>query len=165
MSWSDRRSFLALAAASALTACGFRPAFGPGGAAEGLLGRVRVDPPTDRNGFDLVRRLEERLGRTKAPAYTLSFRIETSETGLGVTPDDTTTRFHVSGSVAFTLSDAATGTALTSGKVTQFTAYSATGTPLATESARTDAYLRLMHILADQIVTRLVATAGEWGPA
>lgn len=165
MSSSDRRSFLTLAGALALGACGFRPAFGPEGAAESLLGRVSVDAPSDRNGFDLVRRLEERLGRTKTPAYALSFRIETSETGLGVTLDDTTTRFNVNGSVAFTLSDAETGAALTSGKVSQFTAYSATGTPLATESARTDAYLRLMHILADQIVTRLVATSAEWGQA
>lgn len=165
MSSSDRRSFLALSVALALGACGFRPAYAPGGAAEGLLGRVSVDPPADRNGFDLVQRLEERLGRTKDPAYILSFRIDTSETGLGITPNDVTTRYNIKGSVSYALADSATGRQLTAGKVSQFTAYSATGTAVATESARADAYLRLMRILADQIVTRLVATSAGWEAA
>ncbi len=162
MSLSDRRSFLGLTAALALGACGFRPAYAPGGAAEGLLGRVSVDAPNDRNGFDLVLRLEERLGRTKTPDFNLSFRIDTSETGLGITPDDVTTRFNINGTVSFALSDSATGQQLTAGKVSQFTAYSATGTAVATEAARADAYLRLMRILADQIVTQLVATSADW---
>ena len=165
MSWSDRRTFLTFLAALPLAACGFRPAYGPGGAAAGLLNSVTVDAPQDRNGFDIVERLEERLGRTKTPRYTLGYRIETSETGQGITPDDTTTRYAVNGSVAFVLRDAASGRDLTSGKVSTFTAYSATGTAVSTESARADAYQRLMRLLADQIVTRLLASSAAWGAA
>ncbi|MCV2863944.1 LPS assembly lipoprotein LptE [Albidovulum sediminicola] len=165
MSWSDRRQFLSLLAALPLAACGFRPAYGPGGAAAGMLDSVSVEAPEDRNGFDLVERLEERLGRTKSPVYRLSYRIETGETGLGITPEDTTTRFNIDGSVAFVLRDAATGRELTAGKVATFTAYSATGTAVSTETARAAAYQRLMRLLADQIVTRLLATSTEWRDA
>ncbi len=165
MSSSDRRHFLVLAAVLPLATCGFRPAYGPGGTARGLLDQVMIDAPADRNGFDLVERLEERLGRTKTPAYTLGYRIETAEVGLGITPDDTTTRYNVNGSVAFVLRDASSGHELSSGKLSTFTAYSATGTVVATESARADAYRRLMRLLADQIVTRLLATSADWGGA
>ncbi|MCV2867210.1 LPS assembly lipoprotein LptE [Defluviimonas sp. WL0002] len=165
MSSSDRRQFLCLLAALPLGACGFRPAYAPGGAAAGLLDSVTVEAPLDRNGFDLVERLEERLGRTKTPTYSLGYRIETSETGLGITPDDTTTRYNINGTVTFVLRDKATGGELTAGKVSTFTAFSATGTAVSTESARADAYQRLMRLLADQIVTRLLATSAEWGAA
>ena len=43
-----------------------------------------------------------------------------------------------------------------------FTSYSATGSTVAGLAAEEDAALRLMHILADQIVTRLLATSGQW---
>ena len=165
MSSSDRRQFLFLAAALPLAACGFRPAYGTGGAARRIIKKVVVDEPTDRNAFDLVERLEERLGRTKAPTFALGYRIDVSEAGLGITTDDTTTRYNVTGSVSFVLKDVATGRELSSGKVSTFTAYSATGTVVATESARADAYRRLMRLLADQIVTRLLATSAEWGAA
>ena len=43
------------------------------------------------------------------------------------------------------------------GKVQSFTSYATTGTTVATMTAETDAYKRLMVILADQVVTRLMA--------
>jgi LPS-assembly lipoprotein len=45
---------------------------------------------------------------------------------------------------------------VTSGSVDNFTGYSATGTTVATLAAERDAQERLMTILADQIVTRLL---------
>jgi LPS-assembly lipoprotein len=45
--------------------------------------------------------------------------------------------------------------------VESFTAFSAAGSPVATQAAERDAEQRLMTILADQLVTRLIATTPD----
>lgn len=165
MSSSDRRAILCRLAALPLAACGFTPAYGPGGPAAGLLDRVTVDAPDDKDSFDLVARLEERLGRTRAPDYRLSYRIETTTEAQAIAPDNTINRYQVIGSVAYALHDADTGAALSSGKVSSFTAYSAFGTSVATAVSEADAHARLMRLLADQIVTRLIASSATWNGA
>ena len=92
----------------------------------------------------------------------MAVRLFVDEQELGVTPDQIITRFNVRGRAEFTLVDTVTGGIATSGEVATFTSYSATGTPFATLSAQRDARDRLMTILADQIVSRLLATASEW---
>lgn len=148
-----------------VAACGFTPAYGPGGTAAGLQGRVRVDDPYDKNAFDLVERLEERLGRPDAPRYALSYTIRTQAIGVGITPENAITRYNLTGSIDWGLTDTATGTRLTGGRVNSFTSYSATGSTVAGLAAERDAALRLMRLLADQIVTRLIATSGQWALA
>jgi LPS-assembly lipoprotein len=160
MSSPDRRSLILLPLA--LAACGFAPAYGPQGAASGLAGRIRAADPTDKNGFDLVERLEERLGRPEAPLWDLTYRIETASSGVGITPDEATLSYHLRGSVAWTLTAREGGATVASGRAESFTAWSATGSTVAGLAAEEDAALRLMRILADQIVTRLIATAGAW---
>jgi LPS-assembly lipoprotein len=66
-------------------------------------------------------------------------------------------RFNLLGSVAYSLRDLSTGATLTTGEVTSFTGYSATGTTVAVQAAERDAEARLMVILADQLLTRLLA--------
>lgn len=162
MSSSDRRAVLGLLALLPLAACGgFVPAYGPSGAARGLLQRVRIDDPKDKNAFDLVARLEDRLGRVEDAAYDLSYRISTSEVDLGVTPSNTITRYNVTGSVTFGLTELATGKVVITATVGTFTSYSASGTTVATGASRADAYRRLMRLLADQIVARLVIDSGK----
>ena len=162
MSSYDRRAFLTLLAALPLAACGFTPAYAPGGPAAGLLDRVLVDAPTDKNGFDLVERLEERLGRTGAPKYRISYTIATTVEGQGITTTNAVTRFRISGTIDFALIDNVTDAVLSRGTVGSFTSYSASGTPVSTVSSEADANTRLMRLLADQIVTRLIATSGQW---
>ena len=53
--------------------------------------------------------------------------------------------------------------ALPGGAWENFTAYSATSPTVAGLTAEEDAAFRLMRMLADQIVTRLIATSGSWG--
>ncbi|TCO69603.1 LPS assembly lipoprotein LptE [Rhodovulum euryhalinum] len=161
MSSSDRRTFLAVLSGLALAGCGFRPAYGPGGVAEGLRGRIAVDPPDTRNAFALVERLEERLGRAEAPLYRLSYRLSTIREGLGISEAQETTRYTLRGELPFQLVDLSTGTTVQSGTIKAFSAYSATGSTVATLAAERDAERRLMVMLADQLVTRLVATAGD----
>ncbi|MCO8144826.1 LPS assembly lipoprotein LptE [Rhodovulum tesquicola] len=159
MSSSDRRTLVLGLAALALGGCGFRPAHGPEGVASDLRGGIAIDPPDTRNAFALVERLEDRLGRADAPVYRLGHRIGTSRRALGITGAQETTRFTIEGDLAFELYELATGRLVQSGKVTAFSAYSATGSTVATLAAERDAERRLMVMLADQLVTRLIATA------
>lgn len=159
--WLFDRRFV-LIAGLALAGCGYEPVYGPGGVAEGLRGQIEMDDPIDPEGFALVRQLERRLGLPDGPVYRLSASIALDEDGLGILPDQTITRYNVVGEVAYTLSDLATGEAVKSGVASSFTSYSATGTTVATLSAQRDARERLMVILADQIASELMATAGTW---
>lgn len=158
MSFSDRRKLIvALAALPALAACGFRPALAPGGAAEGLRGRVIAADPVNALDFAFVERLEERLGLPAPGAdLRLSYVITTGERTVGVTPEGTATRVQIAGEARYEVT-AGGGTRLSSGVVRGFTAWSTTGTALATEIAAEDARRRLMVILADDLVTRLYA--------
>jgi len=160
MSSFNRRTLLLLPLA--LGACGFAPAYAPGGAAMKLLGTVRAADPTDKNGFDLVERLEERLGRPEDARYDLAYTITTEALGVGITTANEITRFNLTGAIDYTLSDKATGARLTGGRVQSFTAYSATGSTVAGLAAEEDAAFRLMRILADQITTRLIAASATF---
>lgn len=165
MSSSDRRQFLRLTAAAALVAtvagCGFTPAYAPGAGGTALLNRVRMDDPKTPDEFALTRRLAERLGPTKAPAYRLAYTVETRAIGQAITTDNATTRYSLSGSASYSLRDAQTDALLLNGEVSSFTSWSASGSTVSTRTAEDDAHVRLMRILADQIVTRLLATSSS----
>ncbi len=150
MSSYNRRFVLLLPLA--LAACGFAPAYGPGGAATQLVDTVRVADPSDKNSFDLVERLEERLGRPENHRYDLAYTITTEAIGVGITTENEITRFNLKGAVDYTLTDKASGARLTGGRVQGFTAYSATGSTVAGLAAE----------LADQIVARLIAASATF---
>ena len=144
-----------------LPACTFTPAYAPGGPAAGLQGAIRADNPSTKAGFDLVERLEERLGRPQAPRYRLAYTITTRPIGVGITPENAITRYNLTGQVDWTLSTN-DGARVTGGRVESFTSYSATGSTVAGLAAEDDAAFRLMRILADQIVSRIMATSPQW---
>lgn len=156
---SDRRSFLL--AGLALAGCGFTPAYGPEGGAAGLPGGVAPDTPVSRDDFALVRRLAERLGPAGNARYRLAYGIETKAIGQAITPDNATTRYSLTGAADYTLHDAASDAVLLTGRVSSFTSWSAAGSTVSTLTAEQDAHRRLMRILADLIVTRLLAQAGS----
>lgn len=155
MSSCNRRLFLL--SPLALAACGFTPAYAPGGPATALTGTVWAANPKDRNGFDFVERIEERLGRPEAQRYELGYDILTEEIGVGLTTDSTITRYNLQGSITYRLVETASGMTVASGRVQSFTTYAATGSTVAGLAAEEDAATRLMRILADQVVARLVA--------
>lgn len=142
----------------ALTGCGFQPVYGPNGAGTALQNRVLVDPPRDREGFLLVRQLEERLGRAGDPAYTLSVQLDLTQEDRAIDPDGDIRRFHLIGTAVYELRESATGDIVRSDAVNNFVGYSATGTTVATLAAQRDAQERLMTILANQIVQQLQAS-------
>ncbi|MCG6884429.1 MAG: LPS assembly lipoprotein LptE [Silicimonas sp.] len=154
---SDRRYFLL--SLTALAGCGFAPVYGtgPGGQASTLRGRIDFATPADEEGFALVKRLEDRLGQSRAADLSLLADIRISEEAVGFLPDGEISRFNVIGQVDWRLARIGDGTGVASGSERSFTSYSATSTTVATTFAQRDARRRLMVILADRIVTDLLA--------
>ncbi len=152
----------ALLAALLLAGCGFTPVYGPGGSAEGLHGEIGIDAPRDAAGFTYVRQLERRLGLADTPRYRLGSELSYTEEELGITSDQVITRYQLVGGARFTLTEIATQEIVATGRVNSFISYSGAGTPVASRAARRDAEERLMVALADQVVSRLLATAGDW---
>lgn len=161
MSWCNRRTLLAGAAAVALGACGFTPVYAPGGAGAALDGAVTLDTPQTSNGFTLRQRLQEQLGPDRAPQYTLSVQISTSTSRVAITQQQDTDRYNVIGRAAYMLKDIRSDAVVTSGTVDSFTSYAATGTTVATLASERDAYRRLMIILADAITDRLLVSVPD----
>lgn len=147
-------------AAAALAGCGFEPAYGPSGAGRALFGKVAIEPPENRNGYALADRLRSTLGPADAARYSLSYEISTAEDAIGFTRDQEITRYHVTGRVRFALFDLEENRIVVSDEVSSFTSYSATGTTVSSLTATRDAYDRLMSLLADRIVTMLLAKTG-----
>lgn len=177
MSSSDRRIFLSLVAALPLGACGFTPLYAPGGEAASLRGRVRPDDPTDALSFAFVAAFEDRAGRAgPAAPWALGYRISTDAVGTGLTPDNIATRIVLNGTLDWSVrpaageasgdvsGDVSGGDPVLSGREEAFTAYSATGSTVATRAARRDAEDRLMALLAERLALRLAVQAARLGP-
>ena len=143
----------------ALTACGFAPVYGTDGSANVLMGSVLVQEPKTRDGYLLTKQLESLLGRTTDPRFDLGLEITTTLETLNINAEGDIERYNLIGSATYTLRDKQTGKITASGRVNSFTGYSATGTTVATQAAQQDAQKRLMTILADLIITNLIATA------
>lgn len=154
MSWSRRGVILA---ALALAACGFSPVYGPGGVGGKLFGQVRTADPKTPDDFSFAGRIAERLGPDSNPRFELGYRLRIAVVAQAITPDEITTRYALNGSADFVLTEQASGKVVTRGQVSSFTSYSTTGTTIATMAAEQDAHERLARMLADQVVTRLMA--------
>ena len=154
MSWSRRSVLLA---GLALAACGFAPVYGPGGAGGKLFGQVRSADPKTPDDFSFAGRIAERLGPDSNPRFELGYRLRIAVVPQAITPDEITTRYALNGSADFVLTESASGKVVARGQVSSFTSYSTTGTTIATMAAEQDAHERLARMLADQVVTRLLA--------
>lgn len=163
MSSFNRRTLLTLPLAlpAVLAACGFTPAYGPAGPAQGLQGRIRAADPGDKNGFDFVTAIEARFGRSKDPRYALAYTITTEAVGVGFATDTTITRYNLKGQVDWSLTDTESDTRIAGGTAENFTSWSATS---ATVAAEQDAAKRLMVILADQIAAEILAASVRFTP-
>ncbi|WP_010140589.1 LptE family protein [Oceanicola sp. S124] len=139
-----------------VSACGFSPVYAPVGPASRLYGRTALPEPNSEESYQLIRELEGRLGRASSPDFALDLALRLSESRLAVTVENTATRIRVSGRLTYTLRDAM-DRELAKGEVTNFTGYSATGSTVATQAAKADARARLVVILSDLLITRLVA--------
>jgi LPS-assembly lipoprotein len=153
------RRLFGLTALGALAACGFTPVYGPGGGGTALQNKILVDEPGTREAYLVTREFEQRLGRASDAQYGLSLDITVREEAIAISSDNVTTRYNLIGELTYALRDLGTQQVVNTGKVNSFTGYSASGTSVATQAAERDARARLMQILTDQMITRLVATA------
>lgn len=154
----SRRTLIFGGAILSFSACGLTPVYGPDGTGTALHGRVALRDPDDPDSFALNRQLSKRLGPEDVAIYSIDYRLTTAVLSQGINEDDVITRYSLNGTADFSLTEIATGRIVTQGRVSNFTSYSATGTTIATLSSERDAHERLMVMLADQIVTRLLAT-------
>lgn len=150
--WSSRRAFLCVAL---LAGCGFTPAYGVKSPGRALYGQIELAEPATRDDFDFVAAVEAQLGRPGPGARPLAYKIETTPVGVGYTADGAITRYTLTGKVTWTLG----GDDTVTGSYETFTGYSATGTTLAGITAETDAHRRLMQMLAEGMVRRLLMAA------
>ena len=160
MSWSRRgligRGALA-AGLLALAACGFSPVYGPSGVGGKLFGQIRTADPATPDEFSFAGRIAERLGPDQNARFALAYKLRIAVVSQAITSDEVTTRYSLNGTADFVLTEEASGQQVTRGQVSTFTSYSTTGTTIATMSAEQDAHDRLARMLADQVVTRLLA--------
>ena len=155
MSLYSRRALICLPLA--LAACGFTPVYGTGGNGTRLQNNILIDEPQTENGYLITRRIEERLGRSVNAGYRLSLNVRTAQENLAIDSEGDITRLNLLGSADYTLIDNDTGRIVLSGLVDNFTGYSAADTTVATLAAEQDAQQRLMVLLGDQIIVRLLS--------
>lgn len=161
MSSFSRRAILL--APLALAACGFRPIYGRGSAAEALHGKIALGPVDDRLSFEFHEQLENRLGRAVAPVFQLEVTLDVQSKGLAITQDNAITRYNLTGIANVTLTRIETDELVLQDRLRAFTAYSATANAYATFISERDAKRRLAVALADQIATRIASSAESFG--
>ena len=84
-----------------LGACGFEPVLAPGGSLETVWGKVSIAPPNTRADFALRSQLADRLGGADGIEFKLTYNIATSESDVGITPDQVITRRQIDGRADF----------------------------------------------------------------
>jgi len=144
--WLSKAS-LALVGFLTLTACGLTPIYS-GGANEQVF---NIQAPTDRMQFELVKALETQIVHSDTAASRLSYQLSTQNVSTVVSSAQELNRFRVKGRLNYQILNA-DGDVQSKGMVSAFTAYSATGSTLATDRSQRDAQDRLMVILADKLI-------------
>ena len=152
---SSRRVFFL--AALALAGCGFEPVNGVSSKSQMLRNTVLVQAPTNRVEFELVRNLEVQLGQPTSKLYDLRYKLNVDEDIIIVSAAQEINRFSLVGVLEYSLVDN-DAMVLLSRTAKSFTGYSATGTTVATQRSKRDAYDRLMVILAKQVSNFLLTS-------
>ena len=141
-----------------LAGCGYAPIYGDGGV---IRGQFAFDTEDSVMGYHLGDRLADRLGVTTSPNYVIKATINVSERAAAITAEGDQSRLNVIGVVNWSLTSRASGQQIATGQSEAFTSYAATASTVATQATRDDARKRLAQILADMIVTQILARAEE----
>ena len=91
-----------------VSACGFTPIYGDGGAGGSSLSRIAVTTQDDRLGYRVREQLEDALGRdaSRPALWTLQTSVDQSRRPLGRRIDDTATRYELTVKGSWTLTRA-----------------------------------------------------------
>ena len=136
-----------------LPSCGFTSVYGEGSSAPETLENVMLEDPTSRNEQLFLMAVEQRLPRPSNPKYKVKYRIELSYTGaneIGVQ------NVQIFGRVVSKFVDQNTSAVKFTFNVESFTSYSNDIGSNLQQIERKNAEERLMQILADKFITRLM---------
>jgi LPS-assembly lipoprotein len=129
-----------------LSACGFRPLYGMNGAEPGaqrLFSSIYVDTDdTEIVGYELRNAVMDLMHCTNDPRaarYRLRFSVRQAREGVTIAPDAAITRYDYTLNVKYTLEDAKTGAAITSGTESTLSAYDVVSSPYSTLVAQQSA--------------------------
>lgn len=153
------RLLAAAMCALALGGCGFHPLYGSrgtSGALQNTFAQISVDPVYDlgvaNTGYDLRNALIDSLGATTGGAtYTLNARLTVTTQGVALQNDASITRYNDTLSVAYTLTDNASGKVVTTGTETGLSSYNVVASPYAGLVAQQDADRRVAEDIAERI--------------
>ena len=157
-----------LVATLIVAACGFQPLYGSeqgvlSGAVVENLAAVRIIGIADRLGQIVRNDLLDRLnpfGEPTAPRYSLAVQLEEAKEGLAIQIDDTVTRFNLTLTANYFLTDAQSGAVLTTGSVRATAAYNVLRSDFANVIAERDAQQRAAREISDELKTRLAVFFG-----
>lgn len=152
-----RRALLAGLAALGLAACGFTPAYAPGGAGAALRGRVAPREAATADELAFAEAIRRRFGPEAGRAHALDYTLVLATVDQATAPDDSAIRTALAGTADYRLVEAGTGRVLAQGRASAMTSWAATGSPVATLAGEAAGRERLAHMLADQVALRLIA--------
>jgi len=152
-----------LIATTIVAACGFQPLYGSGqgvlsGAVVEDLAAVRITAISDRVGQIVRNDLLDRLnpfGEPTSPRFSLGVKLEEAKEGLAIQVDNMVTRFNLTLTANYFLTDAKTGAMLTTGSVRATAAYNVLRSDFANVIGERDARQRAAREIADKLNTRL----------
>lgn len=154
-----------------LAACGFSPIYGNHGggkpAVVDSLSVVYIDGIGGQYGQFLRNKLMDRFyyhGRPEKPQAFLSVSIQSSESGLGIQKDATTSRSQLELTASFVLKDDMNNTLL-KGAARSIASYGKLDAQYGTLATQRNAYERALNEVSEQITARLSLYYAEYDPA
>lgn len=142
-----------------LPSCGFTPVYGENSATSDVLRNVVLEDPDNQIEYVYLKALEQRIPASQNAQYKVRYNVALGYQGLDVVG---VSRVQVIGTVTSEFVDQTTQTVKLVNSVEGFTSYTAEGG--FQDVQRRDAESRLMQILADKFITRLIAQSSELGP-
>lgn len=160
MSWCDptRRGLLAAGGALALSGC-LRPMLAEDTTARALDGRISFPRIDGRQGYFLVRRLEDRLGTPARPDFALSVGLDLRTQGLAIAQDRSITRRTVTATARWQLLPRGAEAPVLTGQEIVESGYNESGDLYATEVAARDIERRVVEEIAERIARTIQAEA------
>jgi LPS-assembly lipoprotein len=150
-----------IAAAFALSGCGYRPLYGSSAEDRGVsasLASVSIPEPTSRAG-QIVRNdlLSAMRGNAAEERYTLTLEPNVKKSAVIDLPQPAVTRQSITLTVAYELLDRRTGGSLQRGKTFSQVSFDVIRQPFADQQAETNATERAAHEVSGDIRTRIAA--------
>jgi LPS-assembly lipoprotein len=140
---------------SALSGCGFQPLYAQNGVVD-RLAHIDMETPDTRTGFYLRQDLISKLGDGDGPRpLSLKISIVEKRYEIGLNSFGTATRFEISNTVTYTLTEKATHKELLKKAFVDSVTYDSTDNAYAGISAQTDGQKRAATSIADHINTDL----------